>query len=151
MSKSDNMKWLIGVGILTGTYAVMDIIGKRNKARNAMGIDDGNPYLDSVSVTNESANDIEDTSESDAILEQKQVIPDNFYVAHGKRVIDKALSFAGLVVLAPVYGAVSLAIIIDDPGPVLFTQKRVGKDKHFFQAAQIQVHEHRYNELAPIQ
>lgn len=49
-----------------------------------------------------------------------------------KRGIDKALSFAGLVVLAPIYAGISLAIIIDDPGPVLFTQKRVGKDKEFF-------------------
>lgn len=132
MSKSDNKKWLIGAGILTGTYAVLDIIGKKNKAKNAMGIDDGNPYLDSSSTINQSADEIEDPAGSDAILEPELVIPDNFYVAHGKRVIDKALSFAGLVVLAPVYGAVSLAIIIDDPGPVLFTQKRVGKDKHFF-------------------
>jgi O-antigen biosynthesis protein WbqP len=46
--------------------------------------------------------------------------------------IDKVLSFGGLVVLAPVYGIISLAIVIDDLGPVLFTQKRVGKDKHFF-------------------
>lgn len=49
-----------------------------------------------------------------------------------KRVIDKTLSFGGLVVLSPVYAALSLAVYIDDPGPVLFTQKRVGQNKEYF-------------------
>lgn len=84
MSKSDNKKWLIGAGILTGAYAVLDIIGKKNKAKNAMDIDDGNPYLDSASITNESDDDIETPADSDAIREPEPVIPDNFYVAHGK-------------------------------------------------------------------
>lgn len=45
---------------------------------------------------------------------------------------DKILSFFALVFLAPVFALVSLAIYIDDPGPVLFTQKRVGKNKTYF-------------------
>ncbi|MCM1326741.1 MAG: sugar transferase [Bacteroidales bacterium] len=49
-----------------------------------------------------------------------------------KRMMDKGLSFAGLLILAPIYGIISLAIFMDDPGPVLFTQKRVGKNKEFF-------------------
>ena len=49
-----------------------------------------------------------------------------------KPVVDKLLSFGGLVVLSPLYGLLSLAVYLDDPGPVFFTQKRVGKDKHFF-------------------
>lgn len=56
----------------------------------------------------------------------------SFYDAYVKRVLDIALSFAGLVVLAPVYAGISAAIVVDDPGPVLFTQKRVGKDKEYF-------------------
>ncbi|MCM1185598.1 MAG: sugar transferase [Lachnoclostridium sp.] len=60
------------------------------------------------------------------------VVEGSFYEKNIKRVIDKGLSFAGLIVLAPIYGIISLAIVIDDPGPVLFTQKRVGKDKEFF-------------------
>lgn len=56
----------------------------------------------------------------------------SFYDRYLKRGIDKTLSFIGLVVLAPVYAGISLAIVIDDPGPVLFTQKRVGKDKEYF-------------------
>lgn len=56
----------------------------------------------------------------------------SLYETYVKRGIDKVLSFAGLVFLAPVYAVISLSIIIDDPGPVLFTQKRVGKDKEYF-------------------
>ena len=54
------------------------------------------------------------------------------YEAIVKRVLDVVLSFGGLVVLSPVFLILSLWIIIDDPGPVLFTQKRIGKDKQYF-------------------
>lgn len=49
-----------------------------------------------------------------------------------KRIFDLILSFGGLVILSPVFLFLSLWIIIDDPGPVLFTQKRIGKDKQYF-------------------
>ena len=49
-----------------------------------------------------------------------------------KRLFDIVLSFFGLVILSPVFLFLSLWIVIDDPGPVLFTQKRIGKDKQFF-------------------
>lgn len=49
-----------------------------------------------------------------------------------KRGLDVALSFGGLVLLSPVFLGISLAIKIDDPGPILFTQKRLGKNKQYF-------------------
>ena len=49
-----------------------------------------------------------------------------------KRAADIILSFVGAIVLLPVFLIVSLAIIIDDPGPVIFKQKRVGKNKKLF-------------------
>ena len=55
-----------------------------------------------------------------------------FYETVVKRLIDIVLSFFGLVLLSPVFLWLSLWIIIDDPGPVLFTQKRTGKDKRYF-------------------
>lgn len=55
-----------------------------------------------------------------------------FYEKYIKRGLDVILSFGGLVVLSPVFLAIFIAIKIDDPGPVLFTQKRVGKNKEFF-------------------
>ncbi len=52
-----------------------------------------------------------------------------------KRLIDIVLSCVGLIVLSPVYGILALAIVIDDPGPVLFRQKRVGIRKTYFNIA----------------
>ena len=54
------------------------------------------------------------------------------YQKFGKRVIDVVLSGCGIIVLAPVYLGVALAIKIDDPGPVFFRQKRVGIHKSHF-------------------
>ena len=54
------------------------------------------------------------------------------YAKYIKRSIDLLISFVGLVVLSPVFLFVVIAIKIDDPGPVLFTQKRVGKNKQYF-------------------
>lgn len=49
-----------------------------------------------------------------------------------KRLIDILLSGIGIVVLSPLYLIVTLAIKIDDPGPVFFRQKRVGIHKTHF-------------------
>ena len=56
----------------------------------------------------------------------------SIYDKYVKRAIDVILSFGGLVILAPVFAAIALAIKIEDPGPVLFTQKRVGQNKKYF-------------------
>ena len=50
-----------------------------------------------------------------------------------KRLLDILLSLCGIIVLLPVYLLIALAIKIDDPGPVLFRQKRVGIHKTHFQ------------------
>lgn len=49
-----------------------------------------------------------------------------------KRMMDVACSSAALVVLSPVFLATMIAIYIDDPGPVLFKQTRIGKDGQKF-------------------
>ncbi|MBR1634147.1 MAG: sugar transferase [Lachnospiraceae bacterium] len=49
-----------------------------------------------------------------------------------KPFLDRVLSFIGLVLLSPLFGVISLIIYIDDPGPVFFVQKRVGKDGRIF-------------------
>lgn len=55
-----------------------------------------------------------------------------FYENAVKRVLDVILSFCGLVVLAPIFLIIMITIVIDDPGPILFNQKRVGKNKQYF-------------------
>ncbi len=42
------------------------------------------------------------------------------------------LSELGLVVLSPIFLIFIVAIVVDDPGSVFFTQKRVGRNKRFF-------------------
>ena len=55
-----------------------------------------------------------------------------FYEKYIKRGADVVLSFGGLVALSPILGGIALAIKAEDPGPVFFTQKRVGKNKEYF-------------------
>ncbi len=47
-----------------------------------------------------------------------------------KRLFDIVLSWFGIIFLIPVWLILFLAILIDDPGPIFFTQKRVGKKKN---------------------
>lgn len=54
------------------------------------------------------------------------------YEKYIKRVADVILSFGGLVTLSPLLLGLSAWIAIDDPGPVLFTQKRLGQNKQYF-------------------
>ncbi|WP_353736470.1 sugar transferase [Eubacterium sp.] len=54
------------------------------------------------------------------------------YEKYIKRAIDIIFSFFGMVILSPIFLFIALWIVIDDPGPVLFTQKRVGKNKQYF-------------------
>lgn len=48
-----------------------------------------------------------------------------------KRWIDIVLSAMGLLVLSLVYLVIAIAVYVDDPGPIFFKQKRVGKGKRF--------------------
>lgn len=50
-----------------------------------------------------------------------------------KRVIDFILSLIALIVLSPIFLVLALWIKSDSPGPVFFKQKRIGKDRTFFQ------------------
>lgn len=49
-----------------------------------------------------------------------------------KRILDFFLSLVGIIVLSPLLIILILAIKIDSKGPVIFTQKRVGKNKELF-------------------
>ena len=54
------------------------------------------------------------------------------YNRYVKRMIDIVLSAGGIIVLSPVLLGVAIAIKIDDPGPILFRQKRAGLHKTHF-------------------
>ena len=55
-----------------------------------------------------------------------------FYILFVKRLFDLSLSFFGLILLSPIFIVLIIALEIDDPGPVFFTQKRVGMNKRYF-------------------
>ena len=81
--------------------------------------------------------DENDEENADGVKGHLKAVGDTDYHAgiydkYVKRVIDIILSFGGLVILSPVFACIALAIVIDDPGPVLFTQKRLGQNKQYF-------------------
>ena len=54
------------------------------------------------------------------------------YQRYVKRLLDLVLSLIGLIVISPVLAILAIWIRLDSPGPVLFTQRRVGKGKTYF-------------------
>lgn len=59
------------------------------------------------------------------------------YERYLKRCIDFLLSSVGIILLLPILIIISFTIFIDDPGPIIFKQRRIGKniegEKNFFQ------------------
>ncbi len=104
-----------GILLLSG-YKILKAVAQKNT--EPMNIDDDNPYID-------------DGSEQ-ALIKNQKYVEIRGYIKAVKPLLDSLLSFLGLIILSPVYGIISLAIYIEDPGPIFFTQKRVGKDKHYF-------------------
>lgn len=49
-----------------------------------------------------------------------------------KRLFDVLVTLAGLILLSPVFAITCAAIKLDSPGPVIFKQKRVGKNGELF-------------------
>lgn len=52
---------------------------------------------------------------------------------HLKRIVDFILSLIAMLILWPVFLLLAITIKIDSKGPVFFKQKRVGKDKTYFE------------------
>ena len=59
------------------------------------------------------------------------------YRRFGKRALDTLFALLGLVACSPVFLLMALWVKLDSPGPVIFCQKRVGKDKKPFQIYKI--------------
>ena len=57
------------------------------------------------------------------------------YNAHlSKRVLDLLLSSIALITLAPVFAVIGLAIKFSSPGPIFYSQKRIGQNGRVFRA-----------------
>ena len=97
-------------------------------------IKDKNPMEGKKVIFVQDSNDVEN---ADGVRGHLKAVGSSKYYAgtyekYIKRAFDVALSGVGLVALSPVYLATVIAIKADDPGPVLFTQKRIGKNKKYF-------------------
>lgn len=56
-----------------------------------------------------------------------------FYERYVKRAFDITLASVGILLSAPVVAVASICIFIEDPGDVIFKQKRVGINKSYFE------------------
>ena len=135
---SINWKKVIGVSaaVLGTAFVAASVVSKKKKPDTVYDNEpeQKNPLEGKkvVFVENE-----EEKENADGVKGHLEAVGDSdhkagIYEKYVKRGIDIALSFGGLVVLSPVFAAVALAIKIEDPGPVLFTQKRVGQNKQYF-------------------
>lgn len=136
-NKNGFKKLIIASGITLGTAFVgLAIIAKKKKAASVYENDQDqkNPMEGKKVVFVEDENDKENADGVKGHLEaigESNRLP-GIYEKYVKRGIDIVLSFGGLVALSPIMGAIALAIKIEDPGPVLFTQKRLGQNKKYF-------------------
>lgn len=80
------------------------------------------------------------------ILREKEKKPHILYPP-GKRAFDIIVAGSAVLVLAPIFGILSLVVKLDSPGPVIFRQRRVGKDGvefDFFKFRTMHVHANPY-------
>lgn len=118
------------------TFAGMYLVARKKKSDYTYKDEpaEQNPFAGKKVVFVQDDNDEENADGVRGHLEAVgvSVQQQSLYSKYGKRMLDVVLSFGGLVALSPVYAAIALAIKIEDPGPVLFTQKRVGQNKQYF-------------------
>lgn len=119
---------------LAGLYSVLKSVAYHRRERDDIDVD--NLYLQISHI--ETAKTVEDEyskggvrtdTGKDAAVELKLA---GVYETTIKPILDQLISFIVMIFCSPIYVIIAMCIYFDDPGPVFFTQKRVGKDKHFF-------------------
>ena len=128
--------FLIILASLGGLFIILEVIAliKRPGSRYKNHPEQKNPMEGKKVIFVEDENDKEN---ADGVKGHLEAVGDSekikgVYVSFFKRLLDVIISFFGMIFLSPVFLVISIAILIDDPGPILFTQKRVGKDKQYF-------------------
>lgn len=135
------INWKKITGILAAamgvTFVVTSVVAKKKKGSSQYENESNqrNPLEGKKDIFVENNEEIEN---ADGVRGHLEAIGNSdyepgFYEKYVKRGFDVVLSFGGLVLLSPVLGVIALAIKIDDPGPVLFTQKRMGQNKKYFE------------------
>ena len=136
MNKKVKKAIKIIASLLGIVFVILAIIAKRTKKDSVYenSPEEKNPMEGKKVIFVESE---EDEENADGVKGHLEAVGDSeyhpgFYEKYVKRGIDIMLSFAGLVILSPVFAAIAIAIKIEDPGSVFFTQKRVGQNKQYF-------------------
>ena len=128
--------WLVVLLIIVGLFVLMYVVAmiKRPGSRYATAPEERNPMEGKMVRFVEDEDEPENADGVRGHLEAVGASSHHagVYERVVKRVLDLILSFGGLVLLSPVFLILTLWILIDDPGPVLFKQKRIGKDKQYF-------------------
>lgn len=135
---SKNLKKILGIAaVVSGvTFVGLNIIAKKKKNDSVY---DNNPKQKNPMEGKKVifVQDENDKENADGVKGHLAAVGETDYKAgvyekYIKRGLDIVLSFGGLVILSPILAGIAIAIKIDDPGPVLFTQKRVGQNKKYF-------------------
>lgn len=131
--KKTTKKILCGVIALAGLTTAGVKVASAMQKKQCAG-DEKNPFEGKkvIFVKNE-----EDAENADGVKGHLQSVgksdyAPSFYDKYVKRCFDIVLSFGGIVALSPLLLGIAVAIKIDDPGPVFFTQKRLGQNKKYF-------------------
>ena len=67
----------------------------------------------------------------------------------GKRLLDAGAAGAGLVLLFPLMAVIAVAVRLTSSGPILFRQRRVGKDGKLFEILKFRTMVHRPQGIGP--
>ena len=126
----------VSAAVLGTAFVSASVVAKKKKAESNFENEpeQQNPLEGKKVVFVEDENDKENADGVRGHLEAvgNSNYKETFYTKYVKRGMDVVLSFGALVALSPVLGGIALAIKIEDPGPVLFTQKRMGQNKKYF-------------------
>ena len=125
------------IGIMSGVLGIIAIV-RKPKSIYCDKSEEQNPFEGKMVRFIWDENDPANADGIHGHLEEDQELlvgerhKTNFYEERIKRCFDLILSFMGLIALSPLLLILSIAIYLDDPGPVLFTQKRMGRNKRYF-------------------
>ena len=128
MNKKKIEKFLKITGSVLGvSFLALNIIGgKKKRLRIRKRTERKNP-LEGYKVT--FVKDDNDPENADGVRGHLEAAGKSDYCPG---IYEKYIKRAMEVVLSPLYIGISAAIIIDDPGPVFFIQKRLGQKKKYF-------------------
>lgn len=125
---------IVGMAVVSASFAILINRSKKNSSKQTKDQPGQNPMEGKrvVFITDE-----KDEENADGVCGHLKAIGETdykpgFYERGVKRALDIVLSLMGMIFLSPVFIISSIAIEIDDPGPIVFAQNRVGQDKRFF-------------------